>query len=43
LPKLFDEYFSKVSNTHNYSTRYAKNVRYILPKVSKSLAQLHQV
>jgi len=39
LPKLFDEFFVKVSNSHNYSTRYAKKVMYVLPKVSKTLAQ----
>jgi len=39
LPKLFDELFLKVNNTHNYSTRYAKNVMHVLPKISKTLAQ----
>jgi len=40
LPKLFDEVFLKVSDSHNYSTRYAKKVMYVLPKVSKTLAQI---
>jgi len=24
LPKLFDKFFLKVNDSHNYSTRYAK-------------------
>lgn len=39
LPSLFDDFFTKVSSTHNYSTRYAKNVQYVLPKVTKQLAK----
>jgi len=35
LPKLFDEFFLKVSDSHNYSTRYAKKYCMFYPKFLK--------